>query len=119
MQKMILDTQRVSSQLEIDILKAKNTIIQEATGIQHHLDIEELVRGGYVVSIWVDEVVVNSGEYIIQMISGIEKIERACRTMERAMREQAALDQADNLMTTPAGQAAANQVADFFSTTRH
>lgn len=119
MKKAILDTQRVNTQFDIDMLQAKNQIILEAAGIQHHLDVEAIVGGGYVVTIWVDDAIVESGEYIVRMLDGLERIERACRVLERTMLEQRRIAAVDEMLNSPEGLAAANQVADFFAGTRH
>lgn len=119
MKKSILNVQRVNSQFEIDMLKAKNQVILEASGVQHHLDIEDIVGGGHVVTVWVDDALVESGEYIVRMMDALDKIEKACRLLETTMREQARIAAVDEMLNSPQGQAAANQVADFFSGTRH
>lgn len=119
MKKAILTTQRVNSQFEIDMLKAKNQVILEASGLQHHLDVEEIVGGGYVVTVWVDDALVESGEYIEKMLVGLDRIETACRALETAMREQHRIAVIDEMLNTPQGQAAADQVANFFAGTRH
>lgn len=119
MKKAILTTQRVNSQFEIDMLNAKNQVILEASGLQHHLDVEEIVGGGYVVTVWVDDALVESGEYIEKMLLGLDRIESACRVLESAMREQYRIAAVDQMLHTDAGQAAADQVANFFSGTRH
>lgn len=119
MKKAILTTQRVNSQFEIDMMQAKNQVIEEACGIRHYLDVEAIVGGGHVVTVWVDETVVDSGEYIKKMLLGLGRIEAACRVLETTMQEQRRIAAVDEMLNTPQGQAAADQVSDFFSGTRH
>jgi hypothetical protein len=114
MKKAILAVQRVNNSMEIDILRLKNSVIESATGLKHYLDVEDVVGGGHVVTVYVDDSVVESGEYMTKMLLGLARIEAACQEAERDFRAADRLDRVEPLLNTPAGDAAGAQVKSFF-----
>lgn len=115
MKKAVLNTVRVNSQFDVEMIKLKNSVIGEAAGIEHFADVEEVTTGGYVVTVWVDDAVVESGEYVRKMLQGLSRIEAAMQTLEGALSSVAKLNDADAMLNTPQGQAAEAQVKKFFN----
>lgn len=115
MKKAVLSTMRVNSQHEIDIINLKNEVIKEAAGITHYLDVEEVTTGGWVVSVWVDDDLVESGEYAVKMLMGMERIEDAVNKAIAAYNEIRRMAYLEDDLNSPQGQAAQEQVKKFFN----
>jgi hypothetical protein len=115
MKKAVLNTVRVNNLFDVEMIKLKNSVISEAAGIEHFADVEEVTTGGYVVTVWVDDAVVESGEYVRKMLQGLGRIEAAMQTLEGALSSMGKLDNADAMLNNPRGQAAEAQVKKFFN----
>ena len=115
MKKAVLSTIRVMTQEEINIMRLKNEVIKEAAGITHYLDIEEVTTGGWVVSVWVDDALVESGEYAIRMLRGLVQIEDAINQALAARNAEQKLAQAESRLDSAEGRAAQEQVKKFFN----
>lgn len=115
MNKAVLNTVRVNSLFDVEMIKLKNSVIGEAAGIEHFADVEEITTGGYVVTIWVDDAVVESGEYVSKMLGALVRIEAAVQTLEGTLSSIDKLNAADAMLNTPQGRAADDQVKKFFN----
>jgi hypothetical protein len=115
MKKAVLNTVRVNSLFDVEMIKLKNSVIGEAAGVEHFADVEEVTTGGYVVTIWVDDAVVESGEYIGKMLGALARIEAAFQTLEGSLDSLGKLNDADAMLNTPQGRAAEDQVKKFFN----
>ena len=114
MQRAILNTERIRTQLELDKLRIKQRLINEATGVEHHLELDELKSGGWLVDVWIDQRLVDSGEYIMKMLFGTPNMEAYLQQYDR---ECADLDAAatEAKLGTDAGAEAQAMVAKFFN----
>ena len=68
MQRAILEIKRIRTQLELNKFRIKQRLIYEAMGIEYHLELDELKSGGWVVDVWIDQRLVDSGEYFIVLL---------------------------------------------------
>lgn len=115
MKKAVLNTVRVNSLFDVELIKLKNSVIGEAAGIEHFADVEEVTTGGYVVTVWVDDAVVETGEYVSKMLNALVRIDAAVQTLEGSLTSLNKLDDADAMLNTPQGRAAEDQVKKFFN----
>ena len=115
MKKAVLSTMRVNTQDEIKLLKLRNSVIEQASGITHYLDIEKIVTGGWVTTVWVDDAVVESGEYADKMIRAMPRIEAATNQIIQAINDTHRIIQAEKELNSPQGLAAQDQVKKFFN----
>lgn len=115
MKKAILSTERFSTLYDLKIFQLKNEIISGASGIAHHVDVDEIVGGGWCASVWVNDSIVQSGEYMIRMMSSIDQIEKAIQEVFVMRQKEILLDSAEDQLQTSEGQAAEQQVKKFFN----
>lgn len=115
MKKAVLSTLRFDNLFDVEMIKLKNEVIKEAAGITHFTDVEEIKTGGYVVTVWVDDEIVESGEYALKMLNGLARIEAACQVLEQSLRSMKSISDADAMLNTAAGRAAEEQVKKFFN----
>ena len=114
MQRAILEIKRIRTQLELDKFRIKQRLIYEAMGIEHHLELDELKSGGWVVDVWIDQRLVDSGEYFMKMVLSIPNMEACLQQYDRECAELDAADVEAKLGTDDAVEAQA-MVAKFFN----